>query len=92
MQLVKDVNKTLSAWDYVVFAMVLVVSAAIGIYHGCTGGKNRTTGKRSTMVEIYRRTMDLYTTPTVYHSLHLRKQFFVYSANAKCTATVYLLI
>nr|XP_054752022.1 sodium-dependent multivitamin transporter-like [Lytechinus pictus] len=33
----------LSVVDYVVFVMVLVISAAIGIYHACTGGKQRTT-------------------------------------------------
>ena len=45
MSSIKDENKTLAAADYVVFAMVLAVSAAIGIYHTCTGGKNRTTCK-----------------------------------------------
>lgn len=28
--------------DYVVFLLLLVIYAAIGIYHACTGGKQRT--------------------------------------------------
>ena len=36
-------NKTFSVWDYVVFGVVLVVSASIGVYYGCTGGKQSTT-------------------------------------------------
>jgi Na+/proline symporter len=31
--------------DYVVFGLMLLVSAGIGIYHGCTGGKQRTTSE-----------------------------------------------
>ena len=31
--------------DYVVFGLMLLISAAIGIYHGCTGGKQRTTNE-----------------------------------------------
>ena len=34
-----------SVADYIVFVLVLVVSAAIGIYYGCTGGKQKTTGE-----------------------------------------------
>ncbi|XP_064647860.1 sodium-coupled monocarboxylate transporter 1-like [Lineus longissimus] len=34
---------TFSPWDYVVFSIMLVISAAIGIFFGCTGGKQRTT-------------------------------------------------
>ena len=34
---------TFSAWDYVVFSIVLAISAAIGLYHACVGGKQRTT-------------------------------------------------
>ncbi|CAH1272474.1 SLC5A8 [Branchiostoma lanceolatum] len=29
-------------WDYVVFAVMLCVSAGIGLYYACTGGKQRT--------------------------------------------------
>lgn len=32
-------NKTLSAVDYVIFAMVLAISAGIGIFFGCKGQK-----------------------------------------------------
>ncbi|XP_038076692.1 sodium-coupled monocarboxylate transporter 1-like [Patiria miniata] len=32
-----------SVVDYVVFAVILIVSAAIGLYHACTGGHQRTT-------------------------------------------------
>lgn len=38
-------NRTLSAVDYVVFALVLVFSVAIGIYYGCTGGRQKTTSE-----------------------------------------------
>ncbi|XP_072174293.1 sodium-coupled monocarboxylate transporter 1-like [Diadema setosum] len=34
---------TLSVFDYVVFALVLVLSAVIGLYHALTGGKQSTT-------------------------------------------------
>ncbi len=36
-------TNTFHAWDYVVFAAVLVISASIGLYYGCTGGRQRTT-------------------------------------------------
>ena len=36
-------TKTLSAWDYVIFASVLLVSAGIGLFYGCTGGQQKTT-------------------------------------------------
>jgi len=29
--------------DYVVFSLVLLLSAAIGFYYACTGGKQKTT-------------------------------------------------
>jgi Na+/proline symporter len=32
-----------SVWDYVVFSIMLLISATIGIYFGCTGGKQSTT-------------------------------------------------
>ena len=53
MSSIKDENKTLAAADYVVFAMVLAVSAAIGIYHTCTGGKNRTTCKTCFICKMF---------------------------------------
>ena len=34
---------TFSAWDYVVFTTVLMISAAIGLYHACTGGRQKST-------------------------------------------------
>ncbi|XP_033625372.1 sodium-dependent multivitamin transporter-like [Asterias rubens] len=34
---------TFTIVDYIVFSIVLVVSAAIGLYHACTGGHQRTT-------------------------------------------------
>lgn len=36
-------TNTLAAWDYVVFALVLGVSAGIGIFYGFSGGKQKTT-------------------------------------------------
>lgn len=30
-------------WDYIVFAVMLLLSTAIGVYHAVTGGKQRTT-------------------------------------------------
>lgn len=33
---------SLSAWDYVLFAIMLVISAAIGIYSACSGDRQRT--------------------------------------------------
>ena len=38
-----DTKNTFSVWDYVVFSLVLLFSAAIGIFYGCTGGKQKTT-------------------------------------------------
>ena len=34
-----------SAWDYVVFAVVLALSLVIGLYHGCTGNKQSSTAE-----------------------------------------------
>lgn len=34
---------TFTPWDYVVLALVLIISAAIGIYYRMTGGKQKTT-------------------------------------------------
>lgn len=36
---------TFDAWDYVVFALVLVISAGIGVYFRFTGGKQKTTSE-----------------------------------------------
>lgn len=33
---------TFSAWDYVVVALMMAVSAGIGIYYRFTGGKQKT--------------------------------------------------
>uniref|UniRef100_A0A336M4V5 CSON009897 protein n=1 Tax=Culicoides sonorensis TaxID=179676 RepID=A0A336M4V5_CULSO len=32
-----------SVWDYVVFGLMLIISASIGVYYRCTGGKQKTT-------------------------------------------------
>jgi len=34
-----------SAWDYVVFSIILGVSSAIGLYYGCTGNKQSSTAE-----------------------------------------------
>jgi hypothetical protein len=31
------------AWDYVVLAMMLIISASIGVYYRFTGGRQKTT-------------------------------------------------
>ena len=36
---------TFSVWDYVVFTAVLMVSVCIGLYHACSGGKQRSTSE-----------------------------------------------
>ena len=41
----KNGEKTFHPVDYVVFGLMLLISAVIGIYHGCTGGKQRTTSE-----------------------------------------------
>ena len=38
-------EKSFHPADYVVFGLMLLISAGIGIYHGCTGGKQRTTSE-----------------------------------------------
>ena len=38
-------EKTFHPVDYVVFGLMLLISTGIGIYHGCTGGKQRTTSE-----------------------------------------------
>jgi len=34
-----------SAWDYVVFAVVLGIASVIGLYYGCTGNKQNSTSE-----------------------------------------------
>lgn len=36
-------ERVFGVWDYVVFVLMLVISAAIGIFYGCRGGKQKTT-------------------------------------------------
>lgn len=38
-----SVDRVFGPWDYVVFGIVLVVSAGIGLFYAFTGGKQRTT-------------------------------------------------
>src|ERR1043165_8955086 len=38
-------NNRFGPWDYVVFAGLLAVSSAIGLYYGCTGSKQSTTSE-----------------------------------------------
>lgn len=38
------------AWDYVVLAMMLVISAAIGVYYRFTGGRQKTTQVSNSVV------------------------------------------
>ena len=38
-----DEERHFGAWDYVVFSLMLAVSAAIGIFYGCKGSKQKTT-------------------------------------------------
>ena len=42
-RLVKIETPSFSPWDYVVFAMVLVISAGIGVFFGVVGKKKKTT-------------------------------------------------
>jgi len=34
-----------SAWDYVVFAIILAIASAIGLFYGCTGNKQSSTSE-----------------------------------------------
>ena len=36
---------TFGVWDYVVFGGMLSISLAIGLFYGCTGGKQKTTSE-----------------------------------------------
>ena len=38
-------GSTFTVWDYLVFSITLAISAAIGIYYACTGGKQKTTAE-----------------------------------------------
>jgi len=38
-------NNKFTGWDYAVFAVLLAVSSAIGLYYGCTGNKQSTTSE-----------------------------------------------
>lgn len=38
-----EATETLGVVDYIICGAVLLISLAIGIYYGCTGGKNKTT-------------------------------------------------
>ncbi|XP_071098413.1 sodium-coupled monocarboxylate transporter 1-like isoform X1 [Haliotis cracherodii] len=44
MVLEKETN-VLGVWDYIVFAAMLLISAAIGIYYALSGGKQKTTAE-----------------------------------------------
>ena len=53
---------TFSAWDYVVFIALLLISAAIGLYHACFGKKQRTASeflKASQSMGVFPVTMTL---------------------------------
>jgi hypothetical protein len=38
-------ERTFHSVDYVLFGLMLLISAVIGIYHGCTGGRQNTTSE-----------------------------------------------
>ena len=38
-------DPSFSIWDYLVFSLMLIISIGIGIYHGFTGGRQRTTAE-----------------------------------------------
>lgn len=38
-----------SVWDYVVFILMLIISAGIGVYYRFTGGKQKTTNVSSSV-------------------------------------------
>lgn len=42
---VEDLVSRFGPWDYVVFAGMLSVSAIIGLYYACSGGKQSTTSE-----------------------------------------------
>jgi hypothetical protein len=53
MELSKMENTTLGVVDYVVFAAMLLLSASIGVYYRCTGGKQKTTKVRAFLLFIH---------------------------------------
>lgn len=42
LQYHKKKMATFSAWDYVVFVIMLIISASIGVYYRFTGGRQKT--------------------------------------------------
>jgi hypothetical protein len=46
----EDETGIFSAWDYVVLAMMLLISAAIGVYYRFTGGRQKTTQVSNSLV------------------------------------------
>ncbi|XP_038057834.1 sodium-coupled monocarboxylate transporter 1-like [Patiria miniata] len=43
--MVGEENRVFQVWDYVVFGLMLAISVFIGLYYGCTGGKQKTTSE-----------------------------------------------
>lgn len=41
----KMANKVFGIVDYIVFGVLLLLSAAIGVYYACSGGKQKTAGE-----------------------------------------------
>lgn len=44
-EFVDTVKKTFGTADYIIFVLMLAISAGIGVFHACTGGKQRTTNE-----------------------------------------------
>lgn len=55
-----SVQHEFHAWDYVVFAAMLVISLAIGIYFAVQGGKQKTQGKYLTFIASVRLICSVY--------------------------------
>ena len=56
-------TKTFVVWDYVVFCLVLAISTVIGIYYGCTGGRQSTTREFLSMLASFMSAIMLLGTP-----------------------------